>query len=50
MLGAFSAGEAFAMSSDCLLALDQGTSSSRALVFGPGGDIVALARRELQQH
>ncbi len=50
MLGAFSAGEAFAMSSDCLLALDQGTSSSRALVFGPGGDIVALAQRELQQH
>ena len=38
------------MPQDCLLALDQGTSSSRALVFGPGGDIVALAQRELAQH
>ena len=38
------------MAQDCLLALDQGTSSSRALVFGPGGDVVALAQRELVQH
>ncbi len=38
------------MAQDCLLALDQGTSSSRALVFGPGGGVVALAQCELAQH
>jgi glycerol kinase len=33
-----------------LLALDQGTTSSRAIVFGSAGGIVALAQREFQQH
>lgn len=32
-----------------LLALDQGTSSSRSIVFNERGDIVALAQRELTQ-
>jgi glycerol kinase len=32
-----------------LLALDQGTSSSRAIVFDAGGAIVALAQREFRQ-
>jgi glycerol kinase len=32
-----------------LLALDQGTSSSRAIVFDAGGGIVALAQREFRQ-
>src|SRR5436190_19435226 len=32
-----------------LLALDQGTSSSRAIVFDPRGRIVALAQREFRQ-
>jgi glycerol kinase len=35
---------------DCILALDQGTSSSRAIVFDAGGGIVARAQRELLQH
>ncbi|MDR7271099.1 glycerol kinase [Pelomonas saccharophila] len=35
---------------DALLALDQGTSSSRALVFGRDGGLLALAQRELPQH
>ncbi|HEX2543148.1 MAG TPA: glycerol kinase GlpK [Caldimonas sp.] len=33
----------------CLLALDQGTSSSRAIVFDAAGAIVALAQREFRQ-
>jgi glycerol kinase len=33
-----------------LLALDQGTSSSRAIVFDAKGQIVAMAQRELTQH
>ncbi len=33
-----------------LMALDQGTTSSRAIVFDGGGEIVALAQREFQQH
>ena len=33
-----------------LLALDQGTSSSRSIVFDAGGRIVAMAQRELPQH
>jgi glycerol kinase len=33
-----------------LLALDQGTSSSRSIVFDTDGRIVALAQRELTQH
>ncbi len=32
-----------------LLALDQGTSSSRSIVFDRGGRIVAMARREFKQ-
>ena len=32
-----------------ILALDQGTSSSRAIVFGEDGSIVALAQREFKQ-
>ncbi|KQW45581.1 MULTISPECIES: glycerol kinase GlpK [unclassified Roseateles] len=35
---------------DALLALDQGTSSSRALVFGRDGRLLASAQRELTQH
>ena len=33
-----------------LLALDQGTSSSRSIVFDAQGQVVALAQRELTQH
>src|SRR5262245_62079754 len=32
-----------------ILALDQGTTSSRALVIGRGGEIVASAQREFRQ-
>jgi len=32
-----------------LLALDQGTSSSRSIVFAPDGHIVAMAQREFRQ-
>ncbi|MFT7722533.1 MAG: glycerol kinase GlpK [Roseateles sp.] len=35
---------------DALLALDQGTSSSRALVFDRAGRLLAVAQRELAQH
>lgn len=35
---------------DALLALDQGTSSSRALVFDRAGRLLASAQRELTQH
>ena len=37
------------MTQDHLLALDQGTSSSRAIVFHRSGRIVAMAQRELTQ-
>ena len=37
------------MAKDHLLALDQGTSSSRAIVFHRSGRIVALAQREFRQ-
>ncbi|MCB1532156.1 MAG: glycerol kinase GlpK [Alphaproteobacteria bacterium] len=33
-----------------LLAIDQGTTSSRAIVFSPAGDILALAQKELTLH
>lgn len=33
-----------------ILALDQGTSSSRAIVFDRGGNIVSQAQQELRQH
>src|ERR1051325_7835877 len=36
-------------SSTFLLALDQGTSSSRSIVFDRGGAIVAMAQREFRQ-
>lgn len=34
---------------DYLLALDQGTSSSRSIIFGHDGSIVAMAQREFRQ-
>jgi glycerol kinase len=37
------------MAAEHLLALDQGTSSSRAIVFHAGGRIVAMAQREFAQ-
>ena len=33
-----------------ILALDQGTTSSRAIVFDRGGNIVAVAQQEFTQH
>src|SRR5258707_2409706 len=33
-----------------VLALDQGTTSSRSILFDHGGNIVATAQRELTQH
>jgi glycerol kinase len=33
-----------------LLALDQGTTSSRAIIFDEGGENVAIAQREFKQH
>ncbi|MBQ1699814.1 MAG: glycerol kinase GlpK [Bacteroidales bacterium] len=36
--------------SSYILALDQGTSSSRAIVFNHDGDTVAVAQREFTQH
>lgn len=38
------------MSDDCILAIDQGTTSSRALVFDHAGRILAGAQREFPQH
>lgn len=35
---------------DFILALDQGTSSSRALIFNRRGEVAALAQREFAQH
>ena len=32
-----------------LLALDQGTSSSRSIVFDAGGHVVAMSQREFRQ-
>ncbi len=37
-------------SKNFLLALDQGTTSSRAIVFDGAGEIVAMAQREFRQH
>ena len=37
------------MPADLILALDQGTTSSRAILFDPSGRPVATAQRELQQ-
>ncbi len=33
-----------------LLAIDQGTTSSRAILFGAGGEIAAIGQREFKQH
>jgi glycerol kinase len=33
-----------------LMALDQGTTSSRAIIFADSGDIIAVAQREFRQH
>ena len=38
------------MSSDCLLAIDQGTTSSRAILFSKDGQLLASAQEELSQH
>ena len=38
------------VTSKLLLAIDQGTTSSRAIAFTAKGDIVALAQKELAQH
>lgn len=38
------------MSADCLLAIDQGTTSSRAVIVGPSGTIIAEDRCEFPQH
>lgn len=35
---------------DCILAIDQGTTSSRAIVFDRDFNVVAQAQREFQQH
>ena len=33
-----------------VLAFDQGTTSSRAILFDPSGSIVGIAQREFSQH
>ena len=38
------------MSNSYILALDQGTTSSRSLVFDQTGNILAMAQQEFQQH
>lgn len=35
---------------DCLIAIDQGTTSSRAIAFDLGGSIIALSQQEITQH
>lgn len=35
---------------NCILAIDQGTTSSRAIVFSPESDIIAVAQQEFAQH
>lgn len=35
---------------NCILAIDQGTTSSRAIVFSPDSDIIAVAQQEFEQH
>ena len=39
-----------AASTDCILALDQGTTSSRALVFSAEGEVLGVGQREFAQH
>ncbi len=38
------------MTNQYLLALDQGTTSSRAIIFNPEGQMVAVAQKEFKQH
>ncbi|MDP4880076.1 MAG: FGGY family carbohydrate kinase, partial [Opitutales bacterium] len=38
------------MPRDYILALDQGTTSSRAILFNHSGELVAVAQQEFQQH
>jgi len=38
------------MSNGFIMALDQGTTSSRAILFDPRGDIAGIAQREFAQH
>jgi glycerol kinase len=35
---------------NCILAIDQGTTSSRAIVFGPDSTIITIAQQEFEQH
>jgi glycerol kinase len=35
---------------DFILSLDQGTTSSRAIIFDHGGKIVSVAQKEFKQH
>lgn len=35
---------------NCILAIDQGTTSSRAIVFDPDSNIIAVAQQEFPQH
>lgn len=35
---------------NCILAIDQGTTSSRAIVFSPDSEIIAVAQQEFSQH
>lgn len=36
--------------SDLLLAIDQGTTSSRAIIFSPAGEVMATAQKEFKQY
>ena len=47
MNGAASPGDGRAA---CVLAIDQGTTSSRAVLFGRRGDVLGVAQREFPQH
>ena len=44
-----SSSEGFLMAEKFILALDQGTTSSRAVIFDPQGKVVSLAAREFRQ-
>ncbi|GAC32149.1 glycerol kinase GlpK [Paraglaciecola polaris] len=35
---------------DCILAIDQGTTSTRAIIFAPDSSIIAVAQQEFTQH
>jgi glycerol kinase len=36
--------------SNCILAIDQGTTSTRAIIFAPDSSIIAVAQQEFAQH